>query len=247
MSTPIKQLSSSLNAYTFTFDKALLEPIRNMYSTFIAPMLDNHPTLLDGGNLIQNIFVCPNYRFYILSYKSAPLLWISNDDAATYLPFKQFFDELKITENVKRLVEHHKDIVVYCGFFVVGNHLDKELWHVDYLDNAHAFTLITPLFDLSSQHGGLLYTDEHQKRQCYQYKIGEAIFFGDGFTHTTQPYPKTNTRVLLSMTFGTDNPAHWEVLEKTIGTQSRFLILPCGHQAGTCECVVLKHRASYVV
>lgn len=247
MSTPIKQLSPSLNAYTFQFDEALLDPIRRLYSVLIAPMLEKHPALLGGGNTIQTTFVYPKYRFYVLSYKEAPLLWVSNDDLPTYLPFKAFFDALQIDEEVKRLIDYDKNIVMYCGFFVVGDHLDKELWHVDYFDGANAFTLITPLFDLATQHGRLLYADENKRKYRYEYKTGEAIFFGDGFAHTTQPYPKTNGRVLLSLTFGTDKTQYWDVLEKTIGTQSKFLILPCGHQAGTCECVALKYRANYMV
>jgi len=40
---------------------------------------------------------------------------------------------------------------------------------------------------------------------------------------------------MLSLTFGTDKIKHWDALKQTIGEQSIFTMLPCGHQKGTCE------------
>jgi hypothetical protein len=145
---------------------------------------------------------------------------------------------LNIDETVKKLVDCDDNIVLYSGFFVVGNHSAKEFWHMDYADGANAYTLITPLFELNYDHGNLLYKNSGEKTQTYTYKSGEAIILGENFLHTTEPYPKNNqTRVLLSLTFGTDKLHYWGQLKQTIEGQSEYFILPCGHQFGTCECL----------
>jgi hypothetical protein len=72
----------------------------------------------------------------------------------------------------------------------------------------------------------------------YRYKVGEAIIAGDRVPHSTEPYATSRRlRVLVSLTFGTDKLEYWPILEKTVGAQSRFLVLPCGHERGACRCV----------
>ena len=74
--------------------------------------------------------------------------------------------------------------------------------------------------------------------KTYQYKMNEAVIFGDGFEHATEPYSRTDSlRVMLSFTFGTDKIEYWDTLKQTIGEQSNYMILPCGHQKGTCKCL----------
>jgi hypothetical protein len=47
--------------------------------------------------------------------------------------------------------------------------------------------------------------------------MNEAIVFGDGFEHATEPYPESESlRVMLSFTFGTDKAEHWNILKETI-------------------------------
>lgn len=126
---------------------------------------------------------------------------------------------------------------MYCGFFVVGNRLHKENWHVDYLEGSNAYTLITPLFDLAASHGHLLYKDARGDIQKHHYQLNEAIVLGERFNHSTECYEKSDTiRVLVSFTIGTDKPEYWDILKRTIGTQSNFICLPCGHLKGTCKC-----------
>jgi hypothetical protein len=97
--------------------------------------------------------------------------------------------------------------------------------------------LITPLFDLDDAHGNLMYKAEDSTNHTYNYKMNEAIVFGDGFEHATEPYPESNNlRVMLSFTFGTDKAKYWNVLKQTIDSQSNYMILPCGHEKGTCQC-----------
>ncbi|MFV9614569.1 MAG: hypothetical protein ACNYZG_01365, partial [Gammaproteobacteria bacterium] len=59
----------------------------------------------------------------------------------------------------------------------------------------------------------------------------------EGFEHATEPYAETDTlRVMLSFTFGTDKSEYWNTLKETIGNQSNYMILPCGHEKGSCQC-----------
>ena len=152
--------------------------------------------------------------------------------------FKKCFEALDIKEYVKSLVDYREDIRLYSGFLVVGNRAEGDFWHMDYSPGANAYTLITPLFEPDPGHGNLLYKDPNDDTKTHIYKLGEGIFVGDHFLHATEPYRQTaTTRVLLSMTFGTDKFDHWEALKQTIAGQSDFMVLPCGHQMGMCQCL----------
>jgi hypothetical protein len=238
----LTQIGKSMNAYTFAFDGNLLSEIRGIYESVIASGFESNPELrpmlFRGEGVISANVNILDYSFSIRSYSISPLLWVSNNDMRTYDVFRKFFGSLAITEDVKELVNYKKDIVLYSGFFVISDHLDREIWHVDYHKGANAYTLITPLYDLHKDHGNLLYKDKDSNIHKYTYKLNEAIIFGDEFHHTTESYgPAGEVRVLLSLTFGTDMLDYWSILKETIGTQSEFFILPCGHQAGTCNCL----------
>ena len=59
----------------------------------------------------------------------------------------------------------------------------------------------------------------------------------EGFEYVTEQYLETNNfRVMLSFAFGTDKAKYWKVLKQTIDTPSNYIILPCGHEKGTCQC-----------
>lgn len=180
------------------------------------------------------------HSYYLTSYGDYPLLWISASDKATYEVFNQFFRSLDIVDDTKLLVDFDKSIVMYSAFFVVGNVAPHELFHVDYLPDSHAYTLLTPLYPLLPEHGNLLYkaAPTSDELRLYRYRMGEVVTFGEQFEHSTQSYAKQSQyRVLVSMTFGTDKIEYWETLKKTVGTQSTYMILPCGHQLGHCNCI----------
>lgn len=236
----LKQIGEDLNAYAFSFGDELLEEARTSFSSTLAGYLSKpqNAALLSGGKPHQIEINTSQHKYFLMSYGPSALLWISNNCIDSYQMFKRFFDAIAIRDDLKQLVDFDQNIVMYSGFFVVGNHLKQPLWHVDYELGANAYTLVTPLFDPDSKHGELLYQDKDENTKDYHYKLNEAVIFGDQFLHTTQPYPKTDgLRVLLSLTFGTDKLKYWDILEATIGAQSQFMILPCGHQAGTCNCL----------
>jgi hypothetical protein len=236
----LSQVSPHVNGFTFEFPDAALDEVRSMYIASVAGRLDAPENLdiLAGGQPVSRALETNDHKFLIKSYGSAPLLWISSNDSATYDVFKRAFNRLGIDDDVKRLVDYRSNITMYCGFFVVSNHMPSEVWHVDYRPGANAYTLLTPLFDLEPGHGQLLFKDWRGATRRYTYQVGEGIIVGDYFDHTTEPYEFCpQPRVLLSLTFGTDSLEYWEVLSQTIGDQSQYLVLPCGHERTSCSCV----------
>ena len=199
---------------------------------------EGYACLFEGMEQINIQITDEGLKFHVTSYGTAPLLWISSNNAHTYNMFKAFMTGLDIMDDIKTLVDFNDHIEVYCGFFVVGKKMDRQTWHKDFVDGANGYTLITPLFELDPAHGNLLYKDEAANIKTYQYKMNEAVIFGDGFEHATEPYTNTDAlRVMLGFTFGTDKIEHWDILKQTIGEQSNYMVLPCGHQKGTCECL----------
>ncbi len=235
----LKKIEPGLNAYTLAFDVSLLDSLREMFDHSLRERFqrEGYAYLFAGMEQINIQMKLDALQFHVTSYGTAPLLWVSNNNQLTYDIFKAFMLELDIMEDIKELIDFENHIEIYCGFFVIGKKMDRETWHKDFFDGANAYTLITPLFELEQSHGNLLYKDISSTVKTYSYKLGEAVVFGDGFEHATQPYPESDAlRVMLSFTFGTDKAEHWDTLKKTIGEQSNFMILPCGHQKGSCHC-----------
>ncbi len=228
-----------MNAYTVRFDSSLLNTLRTMFDRSLRERLgrEGYAYLFAGMEQINIQLKLEELQFHVSSYGTAPLLWISSNNAHTYQLFKAFMDELDVMDDIKELVDFDDHIEVYCGFFVVGKKMDRQTWHKDFVDGANGYTLITPLFDIDKLHGNLMYKDASSAIKSYDYKMNEAIIFGEGFEHATEPYPETDTlRVMLSFTFGTDKPEYWHTLKETIGNQSNYMILPCGHEKGSCQC-----------
>ena len=235
----LQQLEPGLNAYKVSFDSSLLNTLRTMFDSYLRERLsrEGYAYLFTGLEQINLQMKLDDLQFHVTSYGTAPLLWISNNNAHTYNIFKSFMNELDIMDDIKELVDFEDHIEVYCGFFVVGKKMDRQTWHKDFFDGANGYTLITPLFDLDKSHGNLMYKNALSAIKTYEYKMNEAIVFGDGFEHATEPYPETDTlRVMLSFTFGTDKAEYWNTLKETIGSQSNYMILPCGHEKGSCQC-----------
>jgi len=239
--TSIKKIGPELNAYKFSFDEKKLDEIRRVYREHVFPLLETPEVagLFKGGKNKFGPIGLKDQLYYYATYDEEPLLWISNNNQHTYEQFKEVFGALNFKEAVKPLVDFEEDITFYSGFFVVCNHAHNKAWHLDYAVGANAYTLITPLFPLENGHGNLLYKDQYGDEQTYVYKTGEAVFFGDHFSHATEPYSLVEIpRILLSLTFGTDKLQYWDTLRLTIGGQSEFLVMPCGHQSGSCKCLL---------
>lgn len=237
----LTQIDHQLNAFTTTFDSSLLDEVKASYYDKVHSFL-THPRmnqlLFRGGTIKREPLGLKNSEYFLVSYGRAPLFWLSSNTESTYQIYQDFFNALNIADDIKLLVDCREEIVMYCGFLVVGNQASNLLWHVDYFPGANAYTLITPLFELDSAHGNLLYETGDDQIKTYQYRLGEAIIFGDYFRHSTEPYnPTQSIRILVSLTFGTDKIEYWNILKDTVGHQSNYVKLPCGHVLGTCDCI----------
>lgn len=234
------RLGKGLNAFKLRFEDHLLNEIRNSYQNDLKNYIDdkNNKHLYEGGEYHGEVIKQSNDNYYVTTYDTNPLLWVSCNNRNTYDIYRRFFDMLEIEDDLKNFVDYDEKIIMYCGFFVIGNQAPEEVWHVDYFPGANAYTLITPLYELDNDHGNLLYEARDKSIDRYKYALNEAIIFGDHFEHSTEPYRKSKSkRILLSLTFGTDKIKHWDILKDTIGNQSNFMILPCGHQLGSCNCI----------
>jgi diadenosine tetraphosphatase ApaH/serine/threonine PP2A family protein phosphatase len=225
------------------FDKDWLEPLRAAYYTDLLSFLNapQNQYLLAGNKRYKQAVGKSPSLYYLFSYEDYPLLWLSSNRPQSHALFQQFFDQLSLAEVFKEQIPHSEQIRMYCGFFVVGNQAPKPLWHYDYHIGAPAFTLITPLFELEPDQGHLLYEEAGGQEQTYHYQLSQALIFGAGFLHSTACYgPSKTLRILVSLTFGSDQWQHWPLIKKNIHKQSRYYCLPCGHMTGTCKCQ-MKH------
>lgn len=236
----ITPVSEGLNAFKLKFNDHYLDEIRNSYHQNLEHLMSdkNNQHLFDGGVFFKEVVPHSSENYFLTSFGTQPLLWFSCNNKDTYNLFMRFFNHLDIHNDLKELVDYDENIIMYCGFFVIGNQATNVKWHVDYLADSSAYTLITPLFELDDEHGNLLYETKENTVGLYKYSMNEAIIFGENFLHSTEPYePSNNKRILLSLTFGTDKIKYWDSLKHTVGVQSKFIMLPCGHQLGTCSCI----------
>lgn len=236
----LMRIGAKLNGFKLQFDDSLLNEIRESYQQYLHSYL-THPQnqhLFEGGTKLKHAINDATNEYFLISYQKNPLLWISANTSKTYQIYKKFFDALDIEEDIKSLVDYDKKIVMYAGFLVIGNRATEHAWHVDYDIFANGYTLLTPLYELDQSHGNLLYKTNDAKIEIYPYKLREAIIFGHSFIHSTELYNRTNQmRILISITFGTDKLKYWNSLKKTIESQSKYLVLPCGHRIGSCQCI----------
>jgi hypothetical protein len=232
MITRFERVAPTTNAFEFRFESSLLDRLGEIYESVVAPNLDLHTLKRSRAHSkLQR----DGLRFDVVPYGNL-LAWVAPDDVRTHSEFQWLFDRLGLAAAVQPLVDWHERIVMYQGFYVISDGVAAPTWHVDYYEGAHAYTLLTPLHELDPEHGHLWHLTDGQIKR-YEYKEGVGLVIGEGVFHSTQPHPPARRkRVLVSMTFGTDRMAHWSVLSQTVGGQSSFVVMPCGHPRGTCRC-----------
>ena len=159
---------------------------------------------------------------------SSDVRWIAPNSIEAFTRFESAFRRLGIAPFVEPYLDLDKEVRLYAGFLVVRSACEKTNFHLDWeKTNNEAFTLITPVTD-NADGFGLLYRKLSGEIAEYEYKMGEAIIFGDHFVHSTKPGQSDDPVVLLSFTFGTDKMAHWDKIVKTAGYQSKLVRQPDG-------------------
>ena len=154
--------------------------------------------------------------------------WYSARFERDFHRFRSVFDRLDVARHVEPYLDLRHAVRMYNGFLVVRSSCTEPDFHVDWRDtNNEAFTLLTPLTENCSGFG-LLYKKLDGTVAEYDYKLGEALIFGDDFVHSTKPGISEEPVVLLCFNFGTDRMEHWAGIERTAAHQSLMICRPDG-------------------
>ena len=137
------------------------------------------------------------YRFFAHHAGwNSDVSWISCDDQPTHAAFLSLFERMGLAEKFSAIVgDASGDIHMFTAFFVVRSSCAKPDMHEDYGRRTrtharmHALTAMIPLYEEYADVPDfqLLYVDADQRTRQYRYKHGEAIVFGTGFVHSTEP------------------------------------------------------------
>jgi hypothetical protein len=154
--------------------------------------------------------------------------WLSPATTEMHAIFESAFQRLGIADYVREYLDIEREVRLYAGFLVIRSECSEASFHVDWLNTGNeAFTLLTPV-SANAEGFGLLYKKLTGDLGEYDYKIGEAIVFGDNFHHSTKPGRSEKPVVLLCFEFGTDKMEHWDKIYATIGKQAGMLRKPNG-------------------
>ena len=160
---------------------------------------------------------------------SSDIRWISAAVPEAFERFEDAFKRIGIAALVEPYLDIEREVRLYAGFLVLRSFCEKPNFHFDWdRTNNEAFTLITPV-SKNAKGFGLLYRKLNGSIGEYDYKMGEALVFGDQFIHSTKPGRSSEPVVLLSFTFGTDKMEHWGKISCTAGYQSRLVRQPNGN------------------
>jgi hypothetical protein len=188
---------------------------------------------IDVG-VAQQLAAISKSRLELLKLYSTSSAWRS--DIRSYSPrfkrdfhrFRAVFDSLGVAQHVEPYLDLADRVRLYNSFLVIRSRCMEPNFHVDWIDtNNEGFTLLTPLTDNSGGFG-LLYKKLDGTIGEYDYRLGEALIFGDDFTHTTKPGVSKEPVVLLCFNFGTDKMEHWPSIFRTAGRQTVLVRRPDG-------------------
>ena len=137
--------------------------------------------------------------------------WISASSPEAFERFENAFMKLGVAAHVAPYLDLDREVRLYAGFLVTRRSCSKPNFHLDWeRTNNEAFTLITPVSAYSTGFSTLLHPKLNGEIGEYYYIPGEAIIFGDHFSHSTKPGETDEPVALLSFTFGTDKMVHWD-------------------------------------
>ena len=170
---------------------------------------------MDGMGIVK-----PNWN--------SDIKWVAPSIPEAHGVFENAFERLAVANHVRRYLDLEREVRLYAGFLVIRSECSAPNFHVDWMEtNNEAFTLLTPVSPVPEGFG-LLYATANGQIAQYDYKVGEAIIFGDQFQHSTKPGRSDEPVVLLCFEFGTDKMKHWDKILATIAGQAAILRRPDG-------------------
>lgn len=180
----LERLAPDSKALKFRFDPSVLDRLTSIYEDVVEPKLDLATLRTSGAH---DKLRGDGLSFHVTPYGSL-LAWAAADDLTTHREFQRLFDQLGLAAAVMPLVDWHERIVMYQGFFIVSDGVADASWHVDYFEGSHAYTLLTPLYELDADHGHLWYSGSDGRVGRYDYQLGVGVLVGEGFLHSTEPF-----------------------------------------------------------
>ena len=163
---PLNRLLGAHNVYEIPVDASLIEAAREIYHQHIAPRVSDQHGSFHSGDFAFHVNRPPDW--------GSDISWWSADDAQTYRYFEsEFFLKVNLGEPLDRLIDIDNTVRLYCPLFVVRSRCERTFFHVDYEPGCgtNAYTLMTPLEDMSSMGDGhLAYLDARGRPRIYRYK-----------------------------------------------------------------------------
>ncbi len=171
---------------------------------------EGYRTCEDSG--IELYSYCPQWN--------GDLCWVSAGNLAGFQFFEDLFEDLNIAGKTQSTLADPRERIMYSGFFVTRSRTQQPYYHNDYSDDVgtHAMTLMTPV-QPEKVTGNLLFQDQNDKEQIYQYVRGTAICFGGAFYHSTQPFESDRRHIFLCFTYGVKSMEHWNSIAETVTDQ----------------------------
>ena len=161
--------------------------------------------------------------------------WISAAEPRT---LHEFFAPLFARLRLPEVFGSVGEMVLFSGYFVARQETRRSHFHEDFGDTGcRAFTLMTPLYDMSALPDCHLLCEREESLHQYRYELGRAVVFGDRFVHATQTGKAPQPLAFLCFTFGDRRmtPGQWENAEFYIKNQAPFYFDPNGKLVESTE------------
>jgi hypothetical protein len=122
---PVSKKLRAHNVYEIPVDPSLIEAARALYGRHIAPRLSEQRGSFHSGDLALHVNRPAGWW--------SDISWWSADDAPTYRYFEtEFFQKLRLGEQLHRLIDIDCAVRLYCPFFVVRSRCQRTHFHKDY-------------------------------------------------------------------------------------------------------------------
>jgi hypothetical protein len=113
--------------------------------------------------------------------------WRSPSTPETHRIFESAFERMRIGDHVRQYLDLEREVRLYAGFLVIRSECSAPKFHLDWFNTDNqAFTMLTPL-SADTSGFNLLYKKLNGDVAEYEYRLGEAVIFGDHFSHSTKP------------------------------------------------------------
>ena len=170
----------------------------------------------------------PDYYTLVPWAQTNDIRWISAATPSAFHRFEEAFRRMAVAHHVREYVDLESEVRFYTGFLHTRRKCKEMNLHVDWVKtNNEGFTLITPICGPENQLK-LAYQSMTGEVAEYRYTLGEAIIFGDHFTHSSPAGVADSPVSLLVFNFGTDKMEHWEKLVRTQQRQCPLVQRPDG-------------------